>query len=470
MANSTKLYSLTSDEFQYPWSIWKGKVNFRPGNDIPQLFWPDGSVCWLANLYLLKGFREGKSRRNGGGTLLTWAKNLTPFIRWCYAHECDFFDLEDLDFVAFVSHIKDETMASAPHKKARGSGQVRTIAGTVMNFLAFIDSIMPGLNLIGPEGKVTATLKAVEITKRGKKVNRKAWTHECLPRGKPSRRRQPISTKAVDKLYDANNASAVSSYVMRRRFIMLRLFELTGGRRVEASLVKVKDLLEAEYTGKLRIFSAKQQDDEAERFVPVTKADLKEVLSFVKHYRTLIIRKTIGVANDHGYLFVSVDNGKHLQVDTLTAELYAIRKLAGIDDEEACLHAFRHRYITNIFRELIRTHRCENLSDLKKALLSMETLKQQVMEWTGHSSLESLERYIHLAFEVETNFKDSLDILQASKVVESLHFIIKDYRSQAQANGWTPKLFQEFGNVVAAAEQELFKLFGSQKAKEAGTV
>nr|WP_308632984.1 site-specific integrase [Massilia norwichensis] len=329
---------------------------------------------------------------------------------------------------------------------------------------------MPGLNLIGPEGKVTATLKAVEITKRGKKVNRKAWTHECLPRGKPSRRRQPISTKAVDKLYDANNASAVSSYVMRRRFIMLRLFELTGGRRVEASLVKVKDLLEAEYTGKLRIFSAKQQDDEAERFVPVTKADLKEVLSFVKHYRTLIIRKTIGVANDHGYLFVSVDNGKHLQVDTLTAELYAIRKLAGIDDEEACLHAFRHRYITNIFRELIRTHRCENLSDLKKALLSMETLKQQVMEWTGHSSLESLERYIHLAFEVETNFKDSLDILQASKVVESLHFIIKDYRSQAQANGWTPKLFQEFGNVVAAAEQELFKLFGSQKAKEAGTV
>lgn len=466
MADSKKLYRLTSKGFQYPWSIWRGKVTFSPGENIPQLFWPDGSVCWLANLYLLKGYKEGKSRKNNGGTLLTWAKNLSSFIRWCYENELDFFDLEDLDFVAFISHLKDETVANAPDKKARKHKQVLTIAGTVLNFLAFIDTTMSGLGLLGAEGKVKAELKPVEVKRGGKVIVVRTWTHYCLPKAKPTRRRQPISTAAVEKLYDANDASSDSAYVKRRRFIMLRLFEITGGRRIEASFVKIKDLLEAEKTGMLRIHSAKQQDDEAMRYVPVPKADLKEILSFVKHYRNIVIKKTIGVEDDHGYLFVNAKNGKHLQVDTLSAELYSIRIAAGIYDEEACLHAFRHRYITNELRRLIRTHRCDSVSDLKKALLSTETLKEQLMEWTGQKKVESLNRYIHLAFELEADFKYSLDILQVGKVVESLSFIMKDYRLQAQKDGWTPQLFKEFDSVVAAAELELSQLLTAQRAAE----
>lgn len=467
MITPQKLYRHTSKGFEYPWAISNGKITFSPGEYVPQLFWPDGTVCWLANLYLLKGYQKGRSRKNKGGTLLTWAKNLSFLVRWCYERELDFFDLEDLDFVAFISHLKDETVANAPDKKARGHGHVLTIAGTVMNFLAFIDTIMPGLGLIGAEGKVKAELKPVEIKKGGKLFVVKKWSHFCLPKAKPTRRRQPISTIAVEKLYDANNASSDSAYVKRRRFIMLRLFEITGGRRIEASFVKIKDLSEAEKTGMLRIHSAKQQDDEAERYVPVTKADLKEILSFVKHYRSVVIKKTIGVANDHGFLFVNAKNGKHLEVDTLSAELYAIRIAAGIDDEEACLHAFRHRYITNELRRLIRTHRCESVSELKQALLSTESLKQQLMEWTGHSNMESLNRYIHLAFELEAGFKQSLDVLQAGKVVESLSFIIKDYRQQAQTGGWTPQLFQQFESVVATAELELSELLSAHRAVEA---
>lgn len=467
MTKPKKLYRLTSKEFKYPWAVWNGTITFSPGGYIPQLFWPDDTVCWLANLYLANGYKEGKSRKNKGGTLLTWAKNLSFFIRWCYQRELDFFDLEDLDFVAFISHLKDETVANAPDKKARSHGQVLTIAGTVMNFLAFIDTIMPGLGLIGVEAKVKAELKPVEVKKGGKTFVVKKWTHTCLPKAKPTRRRQPISTVGVDKLYHANNDSNDSAYIKRRRFIMLRLFEITGGRRIEVSFVKIKDLLEAEKTGMLCIHNAKQQDDEAKRYVPVTKADLKEILSFVKHYRNIVIKKTIGVSNDHGYLFVNSKNGEPLEVDTLSAELYAIRIAAGIDDEEACLHAFRHRYITNELRRLIRTHRCDSVSDLKKALLSTESLKQQLMEWTGQKNVESLNRYVHLAFELESGLKHSLDVLQASKVVEALSFIMKDYRHQAQTGGWTPQLFIEFESVVATAELELSQLLTAQRAAEA---
>ncbi|QJD99831.1 site-specific integrase [Massilia forsythiae] len=463
---SKKLYRLTSDGFRYPWSVWKEEVNFKPGENIPLLFWPDGSVCWLANLYLLKGYKDGKSRRNNGGTLLTYAKNLSPFIRWCYENELDFFDLEEPDFVSFVTDLRDETAKNAPTKSVRGLKQVNTIAGAVMNFLAFVDGIMPGLGLLGSNGKIKAELKSIELKKRGKTIYVKKWTHHCLPRDNPTRRRQPISTDAIDKLHNANDSSSESGFVKRRRYVMLRLFEITGGRRIEASLVKINDLLEAERTGLLRIFSAKQGDDEAVRFVPVPKVDLKDILSFVKIYRNPIVRKTIGIANDHGYLFINSKNGKHLQVDTLGSELYEIRIAAGIDDEEVCLHAFRHRYVTEQLRRLIRTQRCESVSDLKKALLSMESLKQQLMEWTGHSNMESLDWYIHHAFETETGFRESLDILQASKVVESLHFIIKDYQNQAQAGGWSPQLFKEFESVVATAALELSQLFAAQRVGE----
>ena len=458
MAHAKKLYSLTSGDFKYPWALSGDGVKSIPGRDIPQLLWPDGTPCWLANLYLINGFKKGRSRRNNGGTLLTWAKHLSHLIRWCYDRQRDFFDLDDTDFIEFISFLNDEKTANAPDIKARGSSQVSMIASTVMNFLAFVDTVVPGLNLIGPDGRVRAELKYVEVKKHGRKISLTAWKHECLGKASPTRRRQPISTEAIERLHDANNASSSLAYIVRRRFIMLRLFELTGGRRIEVSLIKVQDLLDAEQTGQLRIFSAKQRDDEAVRYVPVTKADLKEILSFVKHYRHITVKKTIGVAKDHGYLFVGAGTGRPLEVDTLSAELYVLRKAAGIEDEEACLHAFRHRYITNVLRTLIRIHRCESSSDLKKALLSMEAVKHQLTEWTGHSSLDSLEHYVHLAFEAETGFKETLDVLQAGKVVESLHFILKDYRNKAQSGGWTSTLFNEFEAAVAVAELELSQL------------
>jgi len=224
---------------------------------------------------------------------------------------------------------------------------------------------------------------------------------------------------------------------------------------MEVSLVKIQDVEEATKTGELKVFNAKHRQDDTYRFVPVTQTDLKEILSFIKHYRQLIIRKTIGLANDHGFLFIGVDSGQHLEINTHTTELYLLRKAAGIDDEEACLHAFRHRYITNIFRDLIRTHHYQNEGDLRRALLSTETLKLKVMEWTGHTNIESLDHYIHLAFEAESNFQTTLDLLKAKKVVDSLHVMLRNYDGKLRMSNPTPELMKSLTDVVAAAAAEL---------------
>lgn len=458
MNAQAKLYSLTTSDYQLPLHAAGSHVSKYPANDVPQLYWPDGAVCWPANLYLLQGYRKGKSRKNKGGTLLTWAKNLSPLIRWCFQNKVDFIDLTDSHFRMFVNVLLMERDVSRPEARKRADQQVANICSTVLNFLAYLDNKLPGLKLLGPEGRIRAEQKAVKHQGTKGIINRLTWVHDCVPRQRKARRRQPISTSAVNRLYDANFALPAPPFVTRRRFILLRLLEITGGRRIEVAQIKVEDLEVATKTGELKVFTAKQRRDDAYRYVPVTKADLKEILSFVKHYRQLVIRNTIGLAHDHGYLFIGVDSGQPLEIDTHGTELYLLRKAAGIDDEEACIHAFRHRYITNIFRDLIRTHSYDNESDLRRALLSTETLKLKVMEWTGHSSIESLNHYIHLAFEAESNFQHTLDVLQAKKVIESLQVMLKDYGIQMRHGHTTPNLLENLTGVVNSAATELGQL------------
>jgi integrase len=461
MTSQSKLYCITTEDCKLPLHAERG----YPAHDVPQLLWPDGTVCWMANLYLLNGYRKGRSRKNKGGTLLTWAKNLSHLIRFCYLNKVDFIDLTDSHFKLFINVLLNEKDDEKPSEKRRTEPQVAKICSTVLNFLAFVDSRLPGLNLVGPTGRIRAELKTIQVTaKNGEsRVSRTSWVHESIPRDRTSRRRQPISTSAVNRLYEAGATLRALPFVTRRRYMMLRLLEITGGRRMEVALVKVQDVEDATKTGELKVFNSKQRRDDTYRFVPVTQADLKEVLSFIKHYRRLVIRKTIGTAADHGFLFIGVDSGQPLEIETHTRELYLLRKAAGIEDEEACLHAFRHRYITNIFRDLIRTHHYQTEDDLRRAL-STKTLKIKVMEWTGHKNIESLDHYIHLAFEAESSFQATLDMLQAKKVVESLHVMLVDYRGQLQNATSASNLLASLTYVVSAAASELHALLQGPEA------
>src|SRR5690606_17581528 len=122
-----------------------------------------------------------------------------------------------------------------------------TICSTVLNFLAFVNKLNPGLNLIGPTGRIRAERKTFQIKGKGSSatISRTSWVHEHVPPHRRARRRQPVSTSAVNSLYEANARLEAAPFVERRRFIMLRLLEITGGRRIEVAQVKVQDIEEA---------------------------------------------------------------------------------------------------------------------------------------------------------------------------------------------------------------------------------
>ncbi|WP_440965168.1 hypothetical protein ACL58G_03435 [Massilia sp. GER05] len=210
MTIQSKLYCITTEDCKLPLHA-KSKY---PAHDIPQLLWPDGTVCWLANLFLLSGYKKGRSRKNKGGTLLTWAKNLSHLIRWCYLNEVDFTDLHDSHFALFINTLLNEKDSEHPEKKKRTDQQVNNICSTVLNFLSFVDSRFTELNLVGPDGQIRAEQKTYQIKNKrnGKTINRTGWVHEAVPQRRKSRRRQPISTSAVNRLYIANDQLiAVSS-------------------------------------------------------------------------------------------------------------------------------------------------------------------------------------------------------------------------------------------------------------------
>ena len=66
---------------------------------------------------------------------------------------------------------------------------------------------------------------------------------------------------------------------------------------------------------------------------------------------------------------------------------------------------FRNRFITKLFVRLINQFDFDNKDEFRKALLDANTLKQQVQQYTGHGSIDSLDTYIDLAFDEVANLR-----------------------------------------------------------------
>ena len=86
---------------------------------------------------------------------------------------------------------------------------------------------------------------------------------------------------------------------------MLKLLEITGARTGEIAKLKTKDI-EAFSQEKpmLKMVTLKRRNGEEILYIPVEHLDLKEVITFIKVYRSKIIRETVGKNDDNGFYFL----------------------------------------------------------------------------------------------------------------------------------------------------------------------
>ena len=397
-----KLYRHASREFGLPAQIGAScEITFLPAGGLPLMCWPDGRWCFEASLFMGDLAMQGLSRRYRGGTLLTYAAHITPLLRYCHANGLELLSLTDSHFRLFMRALIGERRKPGAPTLARTETSSIQVGRTCLRFLHFLSEIS-GVDVVGPNGQVRAEQRTTTVAAgrigRGRRVT--YWHHSSFPTPSPARKRLPIAADVIAALRGAVAHSSKTVYQKKRRYIMLKLLEITGGRRSEVAALTVRSVLDAfaARTPMLKIITVKGRGGQTRtREIPVNRHDLVLLKEFIEKNRSIVIRKTCGKQRDQGLLLVSETTGEPLQPNTITQEVAFLARSARIEDR-ASPHMFRHRFITKLFVALIERHRFDNPDAFRAALISTEDFKRKVLEWTGHRSVISLEPYLHVAF------------------------------------------------------------------------
>lgn len=422
MANH-QLFALTRDNYRLPFAIdSKGSVITSRADSIPCVSWPDGRWSFEANLYMLELYERGLSRKNGGGSLKTYAANISHLIRYCFYNKTDFIQLTDAQFTLFMKGLQVERKNKNPNIKIRDANTSINIGRNCLDFLDCVGRFHHQPNFVSQEGRIKAEKKDIQINIQGrnKSLHRSYWQHHSFSHPDPKVRVLPISSDNIKKLQEAINQVSHSYFLKRRRQTMLMMLEMTGGRRGEIANLTVNSVIKAKQTKEpmLELITLKRRGLH-KREIPISSPDLDGLIHFIEKHRHHLVRKKIGLNCDHGFVFVSETTGKPLNAQTISQEIYLLAKAARID-EKAHAHMFRHRFITKLFIALIQQHELQNKDDFRRALMDVEVMKQKIQQWTGHTNTDSLDIYINLAFEELTHFKKTYDAINLSRVVDSV--------------------------------------------------
>ncbi|PPD54032.1 MAG: hypothetical protein CTY12_03975 [Methylotenera sp.] len=439
----------------------KHRVITKEAGSIPMISWPDGSWCLQANVYMLDLYYRGLSRKNKGGTLLTYAANISHLLRYIFNNKFDLAKLTDNQFSLFIKTLQAEKRGGdQPSVSVRDSNSVIAIGRNCLDFLATVGRLYQDENFVSPNGQIRAEQKEFSLkqdsSRRSQgKLIRKFWHHRAFPSPSPKHKRLPISTVNVEKLRQIIQTESNTHFQRKRRYVMLKLLEITGGRRSEVAALTCNSVYQASKTNMLEILTAKRSGGREEfRFIPIASHDVAFLIEFIEKNRRSVIRSTCGNKNDDGCLLISQTSGLGLRANTITQEIATLSQAAGIT-EKSCPHMFRHRFITKLFVALIEQHKFENVDSFRRALLDTERIKQIVQQWTGHSNLESLDIYIHLAFDEIANFKDTYNIVNTKRVVQSFKGTLNQIQIELKNGGQLIEISERLNKLVEEFQEDL---------------
>jgi hypothetical protein len=393
------------------------RVITRDVQGLPLPCWPDGSWCIEFAEYMYVLAKKGLSLADRGGTPGSYAYELSHLVRYCYAKKTDFHQLSDAQFVEFIGGLSEEKHKNGEH--VRKSRRVVEIGRRSLAFLDFIGkrwNIPDFLSLDGSH--IFAEKKSYEVMlSSGNKVTRHYWHHSCFPKLSPLNRRFPVPEDYINRLRKAVGGVKSSSFLRRRRLTLLRVLEATGARRIEIVNLRVTDVLAAMSMEKpyLRVPTYKKRGGEPEyRMIPIEHSEIIYLVEYIRFYRNTVLSNK-GIKEDHGFLFVNEKTGKPIKPNTITLEIHALRKAAGIEGK-AHPHLFRHRYITMAIYRLVRAYKVRDKDHFAELLITAEDFARDVMERTGHGDINSLWRYVHWAFALSGAVEGNLDEVQLSEL------------------------------------------------------
>ncbi|MDZ5436774.1 tyrosine-type recombinase/integrase [Pseudomonas fluorescens] len=422
LAGGSQLFTILPKLQIYKYHI-AGKTYTKEANNLPFLVWPNGEPCTPANMYMLT-LRDAPNKRGGtlsrrgkkGGTIGDYAAKISQLIRFCYQKRKNFLELSDSDFSDFMSEIKTQLFKNHIRQRQKNSETVNKTGQTCLRFLQHLGNFANRPNFVAPFGTINISYRiSTRIGKNGKIYKQESiYHHSFSAGGDAGDPRNPISDASIQALTDAVDAAKTSTFIKFRRHLQLLFLEHSGPRRGELADLTVSAIFRASNMGQnpMLEMTTLKKGIPSTRMVPVSRMLLREAKHYIKFKRPLIIRKfTNSGRPDHDFLFISETTGKPLAETTTTNEINTLARLANID-EKACPHMFRHAFCTNLFVQLYERHRFKTDKDFEIRLLTDESFLQEILQYTGQGSIDSLRTYLKSAYRRINKIPETVSTVQ----------------------------------------------------------
>jgi site-specific recombinase XerD len=385
----------------------KNEVVFKKLNNFPFIKNKDGIPIMPINMYLTSHLNNSLSEN----TIKRTAFCLNMLVAYCNKNNIKLQEFLEDDLINLSRELQLEKDDKG---RVRSNTTVNNILYNIIKFFDFFGKMFLNNNSY-LQNIFNVEEQSVSIRGSLRSVKR----HKSLVLNSEKNTRNPINVNDIDLIYRNINELYVSRFAQERTKVLLKLLEHTGARLGEISLIKVIDITEAinHEKGFLKLQTLKRRT-EVTRFIPVDKEILNQINTFIKIYRNKVIRATVK-NNDEGYLFINEQTGKKINSNSLGNDFNKLRNKLNLD-KSLCAHMFRHRFITNIFINLIKQYDLENKDSFRNALLDLNTLKAHVQQLTGHKDIKSLDTYLHLAKSELANMPEILKKLDEQRNIESI--------------------------------------------------
>ncbi len=419
MTSVGRLWRTSSKEFYLP-----GYDKFRRSErwaapEMRVMYWPDGCICWQLNVYFLHLRRSNSAI----STINTYASELSLFVRFLFESKVVIEDVCDDVLVSFSDWLVNRKKSSGNH--------INRILLRVISFLEWYQTLLVGRRLVGSLGQgaqVTISLRSLK-SKQGV-VRVRTQHHAMVPASIP-RTVRPISSNIVSALLDSCEWAAKTNFRRSRDRCMLVLLADTGIRREELTWIRVSDVVGASADRKLPVRTSKRKGNPY-RLIPISDETFRMLLEYIDVTRSILVRRLnrrkIGF-KDQGWLFCTREGFK-MAPSTVSQLFCDLRAEAGLT-ERISAHMLRHRYIT--LQVMARLRSLSRRGSI--GVEALTTVLSKIASLSGHSSLDSMWRYVDWAYEeLEAEYKDSANVAdEALSVIEALMGEAKSSENRALA-------------------------------------
>ncbi|HEH9487715.1 site-specific integrase [Pseudomonas aeruginosa] len=332
------------------------------------------------------------------------------FVRFLFESEVVIEEVCDDALVSFSDWLIKRKKSSGNH--------INRILLRVISFLEWYQTFLVGKRLVGSLGQgaqVTISLRSLK-SKQGV-VRVRIQHHAMVPASVP-RTVRPISSNTVSALLDSCEWTAKTNFRRSRDRCMLVLLADTGIRREELTWIRVSDIVGASADRKLPVRTSKRKGNPY-RLIPISDETFRMLLEYVDVTRSIQVRRLnrrkIGF-KDQGWLFCTREGFK-MAPSTVSQLFSDLRAEAGLTDRISA-HMLRHRYIT--LQVMARLRSLSSRGSI--GVEALTTVLSKVASLSGHSSLDSMWRYVDWAYEeLEAEYKDSANVAaEAMSVIETL--------------------------------------------------